>query len=200
MAATPLGRDENGKNLVAYIVRTDEEAPRFALPQKNLANSNRADAQKGTQPLPDKEQALALSTGTAPPPRKGPPPSPHAETSARFITPEHMLSRMQHEQLAQLRAREADIREDADALEGNDTETLLTSFVFGEGPDGRRYILGVAPPLVAQRAAPAGSKAYAAQSLYEGAENIHIRAANAYRSTHHNDAEGPKAGLIDRAL
>lgn len=186
VATTPLGRDENGKNLVAYIVRTDEEAPTFKTPAQANANDPRARLQEGAQ------RKFQNKT----------------ETPARFIKPDNLLSREQKAEVDHLRKRDAEIRTQAEDLTDGNGEGFLTSFVYGAGPDGKRYVLGVGLPLRAYgqsdeekaRKQPKKADGEAVQLPPEGAENVHVRAAIAYRHTAYNDAGGPRAGLLDSNL
>jgi hypothetical protein len=179
VAATPLGKDADGKNLVAYIIRTDEEADIRARVLQN-ANSNNPNLKK---------QGVTQE----------PPPQPRAKsgTAARFIKPDIFLSQLEKEQLQQLRLRDANIREEADALDNGDSHSLITAFVYDKGPDGRRYAVGVAAPLIAQKQSTENK---APPPLPSGQLNPYIQASLAYRHSSEQDATGPKAGLLDRAL
>lgn len=187
VATTPLGRDENGKNLVAYIVRTEDEAPQFRAPQQANTNDPRARLQ-------DAPQRKAGQKNNEPP--------------ARFIRPDNLLSREHKAEVDHLRARDTAIREQAGELTDGDGESLLTSFVYATGPDGKRYVLGVGAPLRAftqsdeekARRQPKKADGEAVQLPLEGPENVRVRAAIAYRTTSYNDAAGARAGLIDNAI
>lgn len=198
MAATPLGRDEHGKNLVAYIVRTDEEAPRF-VPSAALANGNDPEEKLRGEKLKaalvdekNKDQKTKNSSSLSQ--------QALQQASARFITPDHLLSPRDQAAVDQLRSRDAAVKDDADALEENSAEIFLTSFVYGEGPDGKRYALGVSAPLITQKYSKASESKNNPSPPPDGTENINIRAALAYRSSYYSDAQGPRAGLLDRSL
>lgn len=192
VATTPLGRDENGKNLVAYIIRTDEEAginPR-AL---NNANGNAQNAKAAAA------AGAAYNKAAAPPDAPRPQiPQNKNNTSARFVKPDALLSRLEQEQLDQLRARDAAIHDEA-AQNSAAPESLLTSFVYDKGPDGKRYAVGVSAPLIAQNSSKE-SASKAPPPLPSGTLNPYVQASLAYRHSSNQDASGPKAGLLDKAL
>jgi hypothetical protein len=175
VAATPLGRDADGNNLTAYIVRDRTDAPRFAVPRPPLANNNDPKAK-----LAAKENS---SEKTSAPPR--------GETSARFIKPDALLSREEQAEVEQLRQRDHAVRGEADEDAGN--VALLTSYVYGAGPDGRRYALGVSAPLLLQNAGPPLKGSLPGPTV----EDRHAKAAASYRALASTDASGERAAIID---
>lgn len=200
VAATPLGKDENGKNLVAYIMRTEEEVSLPLSARKQNANSNSPFAEKTVanprtqtapqaQPLPQQQaqQQTPVQAQNA----------ARAYSAARFIKPDELLTSLEQEQLAQLRARDADVNEDAQRLNDGGGDTLLTSFVYDQGPDGRRYAVGVAAPLLAQKA---GLKNSETLQLPQGELNPYLQASLAYRHSATQDISGPRAGLFNQAI
>jgi hypothetical protein len=128
LAATPLGKDAAGANLTAYIVRSDEEAP--APPAKNTANTNETSAPSAAsfaENLVASQQAVISG-----------------QTSAKFLKPDSLLTRLEKAQVDHLRARDTQIKKEV-----SDAKTTSSaSFVYQSGPDGRNYIVGVAAPLV----------------------------------------------------
>jgi hypothetical protein len=212
VATTPLGRDADGKNLVAYIVRTEDEAPRFTPPKQ--ANTNQANNQSNNlnnfiqagqakeNSEKDKSKAAENFQNSFAQNKL----AKNNPTSALFIKPDQLLTRQEQAQLNQLRERDAEIKNDDTVLDDGDGNELLTAPIYATGPDGRRYVLGSGPPLLA---GTAGNKnqnsglnsAYSnAFPLQGGAENIYVKAAISYRHTSYNDYQGYSGGLIDRAL
>jgi hypothetical protein len=191
VAATPLGRDAEGKNLTAYIVRTDGEAPAYSPPPR--ANNN--------APVKTRVQEVAAEET----PKQRPAPA----TNPRFIKPDDLLTRSEKAEVEQLRARDADIRKQSS--EGG----LLSSYVYGNGPDNRRYILGVSAPLLREDTNKAEAETVSEEEpsntrsasrekpgllLPQGSNNPYLQASLAYRANYHQDAAGHKAGLLDQAV
>jgi hypothetical protein len=71
-----------------------------------------------------------------------------SSSSARFLKPDSLLSKMEKAKVDHLRTREEAIKKETDQLKPADAAGL--SFVYETGPDGRNYIVGVATPLVLQ--------------------------------------------------
>lgn len=190
VATTPLGRDENGKNLVAYIVRTEEEVPAYKLPNSSNSNTPKksflSDAavtalqQQAPQAKPKVEQRI--------PPKS-------ENTSAQFIKPDDLLSRLEQSQVDQLRARNDAVHSDKTDLTDGDGNALLTSFIYNTGPDGRRYAVGVSVPLL--------TKQPAAEPSPDGEELPSTplgKATSAYRQSAYYNATDLRSGLLNKAI
>jgi hypothetical protein len=143
VAATPLGRDADGKNLTAYIVRSDTSPPPITpiLPRSANANTPQDIAPEAI----NQDEANQANERLKKQPRQ------KAETPARFVKPDYLLSNLEQAQLSQLRAREGDVTDDAQRLNDDKGNTLLTSLIYDRGPDGRNYAVGVSAPLLAQK-------------------------------------------------
>ena len=194
VATTPLGRDENGKNLVAYIVRTDEEVPAYKLPN-NLANGNTPKKSFLSDAAAQQElllQAQLKSKIEKPVPQKTS--VKNETTSAQFIKPDDLLSRLEQSQLDQLRARDNAIRADNTALDDGAGNALLTSLIYSRGPDGRRYAVGVSAPLLTQKEAQTD-----AQSEDETSSPLD-NATRAYKKSAYFNATDFRSGLLNKAI
>lgn len=206
VAATPLGRDADGKNLVAYIVRTDDAPPLPPLSQ-DTANGNDPKArllqqQNAPNAAAQKVQQAQVKTAqdaSAKDVAKNP-------VGARFIKPQALLSSLQQAEVQHLGARDQAVKQDASNFSDGEGNSLITSFVYNEGPDGKRYAIGVAAPLLAQKASrtykqntSSDGVASTKTPLNGGADNIHVRAAIAYRQTSYSDGQG-STGLVDISL
>jgi hypothetical protein len=111
-------------------VRSDEEAP--APPTKNTANTNETSAPSAAsfaENLVASQQAVISG-----------------QTSAKFLKPDSLLTRLEKAQVDHLRARDTEIKKEV-----SDAKSATSpSFIYQSGPDGRNYIVGVATPLVMQ--------------------------------------------------
>jgi hypothetical protein len=177
VAATPLGRDADGKNLVAYIVRTEDDAPAVDIPRRALANNNNPAEKFQTNSQQAQKQT-------------------RQESAARFIRPDPLLSRMEQAQVDQLRARDDDVTND-------DANAPLESYVYQSGPDGRRYAVGAAAALLAQKIGQDTAPSKAPPSSPEAQkalQDARLYATSAYRQMAGYDAQGPRASLIDQAF
>jgi hypothetical protein len=122
----------HAEGLTAYVVRTKDEAP-----SKNTSSAS-ANVNDPKAPQPDFSADLQhAQTNTY-----------TQSTSAKFLTPDSLLTKREQAQVNHLRARDAAIKKEADELNGSDAAGL--SFVYETGPDGRNYIIGMATPLVLQ--------------------------------------------------
>jgi hypothetical protein len=200
VAATPLGRDENGKNLVAYIVRTEDEAPQYKLPN-SLANSNTPKKSFLSDTAPPIDPASAQ-----PKTKLQNPVQPKQETtSAQFIKPDDLLSRLEQSQVNQLRERDNAIRNDTTKLNDGAGNALLTALIYNSGPDGRRYAVGVSAPLSTQQAIrdseSQGSELLGSESQ-EGENNASPlgKAATAYRQSAYFNATDFRSTLFNKAI
>lgn len=190
VATTPLGRDENGKNLVAYIVRTEEDVPAYKLPNSSNSNTPKksflSDAavtalQQQTQsPKPKVEQRVPPKT---------------ENTSAQFIKPDDLLSRLEQSQVDQLRARNDAVRNDKTDLNDGDGNALLTSLIYNTGPDGRRYAVGVSAPLLTKQ--PSAEPEAGAD---DPTATLQGKAASAYRQSAYYNATDLRSGLLNKAI
>lgn len=178
VAATSLGRDAEGNNLTAYIVRDRNEALCFALPRTPLANNNNP-----KERLAGKDAAGEKISA----PLRG-------ETAARFIRPDALLSQLEQAEVDQLRQRDQDVRFEATDDAAN--TALLTSYVYGSGPDGRRYALGVSAPLLLQNVGVPLKGNLPGPSV----EERHAKAAASYRALAGADASLDRAAIIDWAF
>ncbi len=198
VATTPLGRDENGKNLIAYIVRTDEEAPDYKLPN-NLANGN-------TPKKSFLSDNAALQAQLAETQLKSKPANKRSEpnqtiknetTSAQFIKPDELLSRLEQSQLDQLRARDNEVRGDTTELDDGAGHALLTSLIYNIGPDGRRYAVGVSAPLLTQQE----SEAEAVETPEEDdTSSPSGKAVQAYKQSSYYHSTDFRSGLLNKAI
>lgn len=199
VATTPLGRDENGKNLVAYIVRTDEEVPAYKLPN-NLANGNRPKksflSDKAAQQAQLNEPQIN-SQQEKPAPKRTEPNSfsKSNTTSARFIKPDELLSRLEQSQLDQLRARDNAVRNDTTQLDDGAGNALLTALIFNTGPDGRRYAVGVSAPLRTQQEFQ--STDVPDEDNISSPSGI---AVQAYKKSAYFNATDYRSGLLNKAI
>ncbi|NDE91479.1 MAG: hypothetical protein EB059_10175 [Alphaproteobacteria bacterium] len=197
VAATPLGRDADGKNLIAYIVRTDDEAPAYKLPT-GLANSN-------TPKKSFLSDAAAQSSAPTPPQvktEKQPAPKSYAapNTSAQFIKPDDLLTRLEQSQVNQLRARDADIHNDTTALHDGNGNALLTSLIYSTGPDGRRYAVGVSAPLLTQHDSPETENISDDASSETPVNTPLGKAAATYQQSSYFNATDFRSALLDKAI
>lgn len=199
VATTPLGRDENGKNLVAYIVRTEEEVPAYKLPT-NLANGNRpkksflSDAAPQdpllTEP-PVKPRSDKTPSATTAPSRS----YESSETSAQYIKPDELLSRLEQSQVEQLRARDNAVRGDGATIDDGAGNALLTTLIYNTGPDGRRYAVGVSAPLLTAQQTDISESA----DDDEPASALE-KAAQAYKKSAYYNSTDFRSGLLNKAI
>src|ERR1700733_6593457 len=133
LAATPLGQDQEGTTLVAYIVRKEGDAA-SSRGAASSANTNDPKA----KPAANFEADLAQATTAA---------ATAGGASAKFLKPDALLSRLEKAQVDHLRAREGAIKKE---LTGDASSVSTGSFIYQTGPDGRNYVVGVATPLVLQ--------------------------------------------------
>lgn len=195
MATTPLGRDENGKNLVAYIVRTQDDPPAYKLPGQ-LANSNypkKSFLNDAADDITQQEKLIAPTLKPAEKNRSQPYANP--SSSASFIKPDELLSRLEQSQVNQLRIRNDDIRRDTTELNDGNGNALLTTFVYNTGPDGRRYAVGVSAPLLSRQTA----KAPEANTTPTPATPSG-RAANAYQQLAYVTEADFRSGLLNKSI
>ena len=199
VATTPLGRDENGKNLVAYIVRTEEDVPAYKLPN-NLANGNRP-KKSFLSDAATQQELLAqaqLQTKQDKPPGKisnAYPNNKNSDTTAQFIKPDDLLSRIEQSQVNQLRARDEAIRTDSTVLSDGVGNELLTSLIYYTGPDGRRYAVGVSTPLLTQKKVQADSA-----EVEDDTATPEGRASQLYQKSAYNNATDFRSGLLNKTI
>ncbi len=175
VAATPLGKDQDGKNLVAYIVRTEDDAPQTPLRQAGNNNDPRA------------KQAAINPQQPRPQNKPG--------TSAQFIKPDDLLSRLERSQLEQLRLRNTDVTTDNEKLSDGAGHDLLPAYVYAKGPDGKQYALGVG------KAFTLNDDSKTPEPLArQGASRAYAQAAGAYAHASGQDIAGNKANLLNLGL
>ncbi len=190
VATTPLGRDADGKNLVAYIVRTEEEVPAYKLP--NSSNSN---TPKKSFLSDAATAALQQQTPQTKPKVEQRVPSKSETTSAQFIKPDDLLSRLEQSQVDQLRARNDAVRSDTTNLNDGAGNALLTSLIYNKGPDGRRYAVGVSAPLLTQ-----SGSATPDPEAEETPTTPLGKATSAYRQSAYFNATDLRSGLLNKAI
>ncbi|MBY0428684.1 MAG: hypothetical protein K2Q32_05645 [Alphaproteobacteria bacterium] len=199
VATTPLGRDENGKNLVAYIVRTDEEVPAYKLPN-NLANGN-TPKKSFLSDTATQQELLAQAQIKTKQDKTADNRAPQRQTiknentSAQFIKPDDLLSRLEQSQVDQLRARDDAVRADTTPLNDGAGHELLTSLIFNTGPDGRRYAVGVSAPLVTQQQSQPDHAA-----TDEEPSSPTGKAVEAYKKSAYFNATDFRSGLLNKAI
>lgn len=190
VATTPLGRDENGKNLVAYIVRTEEEVPAYKLPNSSNNNTPKKSFLSDAAVTQLQQQQAQAK------PKAEKQPQPKSEnTSAQFIKPDDLLSRLEQSQVDQLRARNEAVRTDTTALNDGDGNPLLTSLIYNTGPDGRRYAVGVSAPLLTKQ----GFSTPQADAD-ETTSTAISRATSAYKQSAYFNATDFRSGLLNKAI
>ncbi len=185
--ATPLGHDDHGKNLVVYIVRTEEDSPAYKQ-RGHLANGNtpeksvlKNDETEKITPKPDSQRAAPFESAK------------NETTTACYITPDDLLSHLEQSRLNHLRARHDAIRKDTTPVNDGAGNTLLTSYVYNTGPDGRRYAVGISTPH------PTSSEPSNAQPD-EVTLSPSGKAAQAYRQSSYDHAADFRSGLLDKAI
>ncbi|HVY12624.1 MAG TPA: hypothetical protein VHB73_03565 [Alphaproteobacteria bacterium] len=134
LATTSLGQDQQGANIVAYIVRKNGEGSAQAQNKSSSANTNDPTARSAANFSADLAQTAA--------------PAAASGTSARFITPDNLLSPLDKAKVNHLRTREGAVKKEVASLSDDDAKGL--SFVYETGPDGRPYVVGMATNLVLQ--------------------------------------------------
>lgn len=174
LSQSPLGRDATGAHLTAYIVRSEEEAPSPNL--KSSANTNSAHAAPAAS---FQENLVAAEQATYTP-----------QTSARFIKPDHLLSRLEKAQVDHLRARDGAVKKEVKDIGGESGFSLI----YETGPDGRQYAVGVATPLLHQ-----GSFQQVEEKPAQLSNEEHDRGINAYQ-TRLGTAQPLRAGMADSAF
>lgn len=190
VATTPLGRDENGKNLVAYIVRTEEEVPAYKLPNSSNSNTPKKSFLSDAAVTQLQQQQAQTKTKVDKEPQQK-----SDATSAQFIKPDDLLSSLEQSQVDQLRARNVAVRSDTTALNDGDGNPLLTSLIYNTGPDGRRYAVGVSAPLLTKQAVSAPEPDGDASPM-----TAISRATSAYTQSAYFNATDFRSGLFNKAI
>ncbi|MBI3419551.1 MAG: hypothetical protein HY053_05415 [Proteobacteria bacterium] len=158
---------------LAPLPSNEEEAPPRA---PSSANTNDPKAKAAATFSADLAQATA-TTATA------------TGSSARFIKPDSLLTRLEKAQVEHLRARDAAIKKEATETTGAPT------FIYQTGPDGGNYAVGIATPLTLQNSLN-NEPEDAPPALTERAFDRGLAAYQLRAGT----ASPLRAGLIDQAF